>query len=265
MAYLTGMHTYTGSVGDASAYRMHGTEKIILRQKGGPSKSRIKHHPNFEMTRRNNEEWKACIMAAKNIALAVYPLKLLADYNYSGQLNGICKSIQLLDSQQEKGKRSVLLSQGQYMLEGFSFCKYNLFESVLRCPVSVNIDSHAGTALVEWPLLEPGINLYNPKQQPMYRLVTVLAAVADLEYDEERKLYNKTITDLPASKIIKSDWYTWKQRREAEAVELSLPNWANPQGCALIVGAGIEFGIPVNPTEVKTVKYASTARIIKMG
>ncbi len=264
MAFLHGAHIYTGPVGDTSAYKMRGVDKIILRSKGGASRERIKNHPNFDLTRRNNEEWKAYILAAKNIMLAVGRIKLLADYNYTGNLNALCKSIQLLDILHEKGQRSVLFSQGYYKLEGFSLCRYNLFESVLRYPLATNINKAAGTAMVDLPLVEPGINLYNPKQQPLYRFVFTLGAVADVVYDENKKVYAPVVDALPAPDTIHTAWYSWKQHCEAQQIHLTLNNWNNPAGCTMVLAAGIEFGIPLSNTEVRFVKYAGTAKLLRM-
>ncbi len=47
MAFLSGANTYTGPVGDATAYHMRGIDRIILRQKGGASKQHIKKPPQL--------------------------------------------------------------------------------------------------------------------------------------------------------------------------------------------------------------------------
>ena len=39
------------------------------------------------MVRRNNEEWKVCsVLGLRSFIRAVYPVKHLADYNYTGTL-----------------------------------------------------------------------------------------------------------------------------------------------------------------------------------
>jgi hypothetical protein len=264
MAFLSGTNTYTGPVGDATAYHMRGIDRIILRQKGGASKQQIKNHPNFELTRRNNEEWKACILAARTMMLPIHRIKLLADYNYSGNLHALCKSIQLLDPVNEKGRRSVLFSEGHYKLEGFSFCKDNTFESILRYPLTAAIDKEAGKAIVELPLIEPGINLRNPRKQPLYRFVFVLSAVANVVYNAARKIYAPVVQALPAPHYVYTDWHSWQQNCEAQQINLSLNDWTNPAGSTLLLAAGIEFGIPLSHTEVRMVKYAGTAKIMRM-
>jgi hypothetical protein len=57
MATIYGLPGYTGSLGELSAYRLRGTDRIIIRRKSGPSKKQIKQNHRFEMTRRSNENW----------------------------------------------------------------------------------------------------------------------------------------------------------------------------------------------------------------
>jgi hypothetical protein len=117
---------------------------------------------------------------------------------------------------------------------------------------------------VDLPLIEPGINLRNPKQQPLYRFVFVLAAVADIVYNEERNMYMPMLVKLPVSQTVTTEWHSWKQKSATQVLSLALQNWTNPAGCTLILAAGIEFGVPLSNTEVQLVKYAGTAKIMRM-
>ena len=62
MARLTGNFDFTGKLGNISAYKINGTGKTVLRTKGGASKHKIKHHPAFINTRRNNAEFGGASM-----------------------------------------------------------------------------------------------------------------------------------------------------------------------------------------------------------
>jgi hypothetical protein len=158
MGTVTGLPGLTGSFGGLSAYRMRGSNKIILRQKGGATKERIQKDKSFALTRRYNQEWKACILAARQITHALYPVKHLADFNYSGSLNGLCKSIQKDATTAPLGQRPVLLSQQFFKLEGFSLNRENSFESIVKHPLQYDIDRAIGRAVVQLPELIPGIN-----------------------------------------------------------------------------------------------------------
>jgi hypothetical protein len=72
---------FTGRLGPASVYKMRGHNKLVIRSRGGASKSRIKNHPNFQATRNLNREWKLVTEVAADIRGDLAALKPLADYN----------------------------------------------------------------------------------------------------------------------------------------------------------------------------------------
>lgn len=264
MAILTGGPSFTGSMGDITAYRMKGVDRIILRLKGGASKEKIKNHPNFDLVRKNNEEWKGCVLAMKSVSRAVHSVKHLADYNYSGVLQSICKSIQSGDGVYEKGKRPVVFSQQLYKLDGFSFNRYNYFDTILRHPLQCSVDRNNGSAIIELPQLIPGINLQNPKGEPFYRIIFTLGAVSDIVYNAERKMYCPVTTDLPHSVTSKSNWYNQAESCPGQTINLPLTVWQPAGDISLLVAAGVEFGRPFSSAEIRAVKYAGAAKILKM-
>ena len=73
---------------------MKGSDKIILRTKGGASKEKIKKGKEFATTRRLNSEFGGRAVASKYIMRSLFPLKALADYNIAGPLNALIKPIQ---------------------------------------------------------------------------------------------------------------------------------------------------------------------------
>jgi len=99
MAHISKGIVFTGSLANVSAYKMRGSDKIILRTKGGPSKKKIKHSPNFQNTRLLNAEFGGRATATKWIRKALRPLLPLADYNIAGPLNALLKPIQLMEHQ----------------------------------------------------------------------------------------------------------------------------------------------------------------------
>jgi hypothetical protein len=264
MAKAAGNVLFTGTIGDLSAYRMKGVDRIILRSKAVISRSRLKNHPNYDLTRRNNEEWKACIAAGKNIRLALYAVKHLADYNFSGNLHARCKSIQLDDILHTKGARSVLLTEGKHKLEGFGLNRDNTFESILLHPLDYHIDRQRATAGISVPEIVPGINLHNPLKQPLYRFIFMLGAASDIVYNGDKKMYLPVTADLPRPAKVYSSWQAWKEKMPALELSLSLNNWQNETGVSLFLSAGIEFGVPVSQADVRFVKYAGAAKILKI-
>jgi hypothetical protein len=265
MAILKGVLAYTGSMGGLSAYRMRGVDHIVLREKGGPRKVQVKNHPNFDLTRRNNEEWKACMSAVSSVNLSLHGTRHLADYNYTGALSSVCKSIQADDGLREKGRRAILFSQSPYKLEGFGLNKYNPFDTVLKHPLQYELDAATGTALVELPDIIPGIHLINPMKQPFYRIVFVLGCIADIIYDEQRKMYRPVTNVANGRNLARTDWYTSKEKCGAQPLSLALNNWQLQAGVSLILSAGVEFGQPLQGGEIQFTKYAGAAKILKLG
>ena len=67
MATLEGGIEFTGSVGMLSAYRIKGSDKIILRKKGGPKKKQVltsqkfKRTPRAQWRNRICKIWRRCL------------------------------------------------------------------------------------------------------------------------------------------------------------------------------------------------------------
>ena len=121
MAKLEGDILFTGTMKNMTAYKMRGSDKIIIRMKGGAEKEKIKNDPNFVNTRRNNSEWKACTQAAKLLRRSMSQVIHMADYNISGPLKGLTNKIVKLSNVGEWGKRPVHYSKFKELLEGFNF------------------------------------------------------------------------------------------------------------------------------------------------
>jgi len=265
MAYLTKGPGYTGSLGDLSAYRMQGVDRIVLRTKGGASRDKIRSHPSFERTRENNREWKACIMAAKMVSNAIAPIKQLADHNYSGGLNAVCKSIQVDDSVSVRGERGIPFSQSLYKLEGFGLNKYHVFDGILRHPLQYEIDRQAGTATVQMPEILPGINLQNPRKQAMFRFVFSLGVITDIVFDPAQKIY-KPAEELPTNHLAftSTSWYAYEAGAEAQQITLSVNGWQPQPAHSLVLSAGVDFGQPVNSREIRSTKYGGAAKVLRL-
>lgn len=265
MAKLQGPFGYTGSMGELSAYRMQGVDKIILRRKGGASREKIRRDPNFDLTRRNNQEWSGCTLMTKGILHALQPVRHLGDYNYTGDINSVCKKIQHTDSLGELGKRSLPLSQQPYLLEGFSLNRYTQLNALLRHPLPSTLNRDAGTATVQLPELVPGINLLNPQKLSMYRLVFSLGVVPDIAYDEDKRIYVPVSNTLPMTTAWYSDWHYTDEKTAAQDVLVSLNDWQVAEGLSLLLSGGIEFGIPQSASRIIYKKYSGAGKVLQVN
>ena len=264
MANITGPIGFTGKLQNISAYRMRGSDKIILRMKGGASKERIKTHPNFDMTRRHNSEWIGCTLGSKRVRLAMRYVAKTGDYNYTGALNAVCKKIQHCDTVNGLGERMVAFSNAGSKLDGFNLNKYHLFDSVVRQPLQYSVDRATGTATVSIPALKMGDNLSNPLNKPLYRFVVSLATLQDVVYNDKAEVVNRYEGRPGLEHMVFTGWNASIKGSPAADIQLSLADWQNGPATALLLCIAIEFGIPAGGDDVVSVKYAGAGKILKV-
>lgn len=265
MAILRGMPAFTGSIGGLSAYKMRGVDRIILREKGGPTRQQLKQGKQFLNTRLRNEEWKGVSKAVSLLGQALHGVRHLYDHSYSGRLSGVCHSIKEEDTRQPLGRRSLLFSAGGYKLEGFGLNTYHPFDTVLKYPLQYSINAAEGTATVEYADIIPAIHLSNPMKQPYCRLVFVLATVPDIVYDAGRKEYRPVQEPGNGRCLVQTPWQVSKAVIPGQQWQLALADWQRLPGLSLLLAAGVEYGQPQHNGPVQFTKYAGAAKVLKMG
>ena len=256
---------FTGRLGPVSVYKMRGHNKLVIRTPGGASKSRIKNHRNFEATRSLNREWTLVTGVAKDIRQGVSALGQLSDYNVSGPLNALVKKIQTSDTSNEKGKRSILFSRYPDFISSFQFNRQTLFDSIVRQQLEVNIDKTSALAVVTVPILQPAIHFFPNPRYAYYRLVIDMGAVSDQVWNEESMTYKPVTSLLPKYKILYTAWVPASSTQPAATYQLSpaYQEFSSGPDMILIVGAGIQYGMPAPDGSIQPVPYAGAARILK--
>lgn len=258
MAQLIGNFQITGSLNNLSFYKMRGSDKIIVRKKGGPSSKQVKKSPRFETTRRNNSEFGGRSLAVKHISSALFPLDFLADYNITGPLNALLKPIQELDTNSEFGKRNILISKNPRLLEGFSLNRRYLFESIVRTPVNYSLQGQQ--AILEIPELIPGINFMAPGNYPCYQFIAVTRLVPDIVYKDDVYKY-QPVGKRDTAMYAKTDWLPVNTRAVATQLIIKDLPADKPDGYTRLVSLGISVGM-LKGTTIEPVKYVGAARII---
>jgi hypothetical protein len=265
MARILSTVALVGSIGNVSAYKMRGSDKIILRTKGGPSGKRIRNAPEFDLTRRNNSEFSGRATASKWIMSMLSQLKPLADHNIAGPLNALMKPIQELDKTSDYGMRNVVLSGNPRLLEGFSLNRGTSFDSMLRSPLPCSLSRETLSARVEIPALLPGINFHAQRKDPMFSIIAMLGIVPDLFYDADRyKPSSHAYTSLGA-KAVNTDWYPVLGGAPATTLELKLEGMPPDQSFSLMLSVGICFGAMHDAATIKQVKHAGSAKVLAMA
>ncbi|MFI5154245.1 MAG: hypothetical protein ACHQET_12975 [Chitinophagales bacterium] len=256
--------SFTGNISNISAYTMRGHDKIILRSKGGASKRKIKTAESFEATRRLNDEWKGVTKASTSIRLGLWPLKALADYNISGPLNALVKKIQSLDSVNRKGERAILFSKQPEFLSSFNYNRQTLFDTVIRQPFSVDINKSDGICELTVPALQPAINFFPNPRHAYYQIVLAFAAISDYEWHQSSRDYFPVSSNLPQYEQIYTPWMQ-TNRPGPSSVYRFAPSGAFTVGkdMILLLGAGVQYGIPGMDGSIQPAPYAGVARIIR--
>ncbi|MDD4971107.1 MAG: hypothetical protein PHT07_16895 [Paludibacter sp.] len=269
MAISKSIMQLEGSLANVSMYKMHGTEKTIVRSKGGPSNDHIKTKPQFEKLRHNNSEWAGCTKMGSKIRKSFAVMKRLEDYPVTGALNAICKDIQKMDTSNVPGRRSINLSQHTDQLLGFSFSRKQVLESVLRVPIETTLNRTTGEAHIDLPAVNTEMYLYNFRNLPYYRLVACLNGVCDMMITAKD---NKWETPYPGyldkdKGVFESEWMPALGVNLAMHITLQYPMIENPipNEVTLLLCIGIEFGKVGTANIPAAVKYAGTGKVVRVG
>jgi len=251
---------FTGSFGKMTAYRMRGSDKIIIRKKGGPTKKLVQTSPRFKRTRENNSEFSGVVQAAKSIRYTMMlPIVNLADYNFTPRLRSICSEMQQQEKIHPRGQRGVLLSEHRRLLDGFPLTRKNPFASIVANPLDTVFDREAKTAVIQLPRLIKGINLVFPWRHPLYHFVFSLGVAEDVMHDGSG--YYKP--ERKAMATAATEWHLNGASFLPQTVELKLDM---PEALlatqSLVLSAGIAMGQPDANGEIQSVRYAGSACIL---
>jgi len=265
MAKLSASFEFIGPISNLSAYRMRGVDGIILRKKGGASKSVIKRSYKFELTRKANAEFGGRSAAGKWARAVLHRQKPLADYNISGPINALLLAAQKMDTVNLFGKRNVLLSKIPWLLDGFSLNRTTPFDSIIRTPLLYTISRNELSAHIEIPQLRPGINFHTKEKHPFYSLVVSLGIVPDLFFsrDDYRPSSKKYKQDDAA--VVDTSWYPVLQGSEAISLDMKYRGTPPDQSFTLLLSIGIRFGTMPDGKTVQGVPYAGAAKILVGG
>jgi hypothetical protein len=264
MAKLTGPLAFTGKLQGLSAFKRKGSEGEILRPRYGPSKKDVDTKPSYANTRRVNKEFGGRSTTAKWIRDGYHPLKPIADSDNLSSLNALLLPIQLMDTETEYGKRSVMLSLNRGLLEGFNLNKWHLFESVMTNPVDCMLSRDELKASITLPAFIHGINFIPPTAHPYFRIVAVLSIVPDL-YFHQVKYRPDGNYDGFRPEVVRTDWKAVNAPSEATTLELAIPTLPPNNHFSLVLTIGIEMGTAKNLSLIEGVKYAGCGKIMAVG
>ena len=263
MAQINSPFSFTGSLQNLSAYKRRGSDKIILRTKGGATKEQIQSSPKFELTRRLNSEFGGCSNACRWIREMLSPFKPITDFNLVGPINSLLKGIQVLDTESELGRRQVQLSRNPRLLEGFNFNRAHLFESIVQNPVYHTLNKALLQATVNIPALLPDMNFVPPGNFPLYRFMVSLSVVPDWVYTDMGYRMNGDYSKAVPVHIY-TDWFQTGNESPSIQLELQMPHQPVADSFSCMLALGIGFGI-MKYGEIRPVKYMGGGKIVAVG
>lgn len=258
MATLETPFEFTGKIGNLTAYKMKGTGKTVIRKAAGHSRKRLKTAPEFIRTRENNSEFKACTSLTAGIRKAIFPLVHMGDTQFTGALNRLSKQIQLLDTEHERGQRSVQLSRYRHMLRGFSINLPQPFDGFLRHPLQIQTLRNDSAAVITIPAIIPGVNLFLPPKGAFYRFVACLGVVSDVAVADTARSLAGFMTQSHAT-----PWEHPASPVPETGIRLQIPG-SIPESDSLILGIGVEMGQPDRFGEILPVKYSGAAKVLEV-
>lgn len=267
MAIVKGPFQLSGSMSTVSFYTRRGSDKVIMRSKGGVSGDKLKRLPQFEGVRNQQKEWSGVTKLASGVRYAFGGLHRLADYNLTSVLNGLANKMQKTDNTSEKGKRPVQLSNFKQALDGFNFNRTYPFNSVLRVSVNFDIDRENLHALVKVPRINTAIDILNVQRLPYFRLIVALGTASDMKFDEHINDYLPIEESLHgASATINSAWFASNAIVEEQQLKVTMTEQQKSRltdSVSVVLSMAVEFGTIGITGEPVEVKYAGSGKVMK--
>jgi hypothetical protein len=266
MAIIKGPFKIKGSIQGVSFYTMRGSDKVIMRTKGGASKEKIRTSPKFAKLRMHQKEWDGCTKFGSYSRYAFGGLHRVSDYNMTPKLNSMGKNLIKLDTVSEVGKRSLKLSIFKHALEEFNFNIEFPISTVLRVTPRWELDREKLKGSVTFPRINTDINLLNIQKLPFFRLIIAIGTISDLKYNPDTNEYEPVVVDLHGhSDTVTGEWYSTQtivpeqtmsiQMSEDEAILLT-------EDVSVLLSMAVEFGNVGFTGKPVEVKYAGCGKVI---
>lgn len=194
MARQKGLIKYEGNLGGISHYRQKGVKDHLARLANGPSAEQIASDPAFQRTRENNAEFKGCALVGKALRQSFAKLiRSSADSFITGRLVGVMKQINLQDSVNARGKRSIAISLGADKLKNFQFNRALSLDTLFSPNYAVASVAAKNEATLTVQPFQPIDAMAIPQGATHFRLIVAIASLSDYAYDPLEKSYGPVL------------------------------------------------------------------------
>ena len=247
-----------------SVYKMRGTDKMVVRAKGGPSLEKMRTDKKLQGSRNQQTQFGASSTSAKSIRDAMFSITHLADFGIHGHILKLNLAIMGMDENNKLGRQSLLYSRGLHFFEGLSLNRGITFDSVVTTTIPYSLDRNTCSAVLQLPSLTNGINFNCAWNYPFFRFRVNLGIVRDKVYVNGSGYEVLTPAENENAAEVNTEWAPVKVGFDSEPLDLQINNPVFDEHCHLILSIGIEFGTQTNGT-IQHVKYAGCAKILAMG
>jgi hypothetical protein len=268
MAIVKGFLQMTGSIKGMSFYTRVGSDKVIMRTKGGPSKYTVKNGSNYAKLRKHQLEWQGCVKFSQSMRYGIGETYRLADFNLTPVWAGIGKKIIKLDTVNPVGQRTLRFSQCKQEMEGYDLnIKYPI-TTILRVSPLAELNRETLSATVSLPRINTSTNLQNIKRLPYFRLIISLGTVSDMIYNPDGLVYNYQPINVKLNNVSNStlsDWHSTNDVLPAHVLSVQLNEIAIPlltDDVTVLLSMGIEFGNVGFGGVIEPVKHAGCGKIL---
>ena len=272
MSIVKGPIKFTGSVAGYSFYTVAGSDKVIMRTKGGPDPKKMKKHKKFAKVRLHQQEFAGAKKFSDSIRFGLGETYHLHDMNVFAKWCGMGKSIIGMGAEAALGKRPLLLSSYRYELENYSLNVAYPFNSVLRITPQFEVNKDAFQATVKIPSINSKMDILNVQKLPYFRLITSLGIVSDLTSEivpERKKKVYKYVSVLGdyngISESYLTEWFSTDDMINEQTFIVNLEHSeieVNAADLTFLLGIGIEFGKVGVGSKTFPVKRACCGKIL---
>ena len=265
MVKIKGPFKLEGSMAGVSFYTMRGSDKVIMRSKGGASKEKIQNSPKFAGLRKQQKEWSGCTQFGSLARYSFGGVHRVADINLTPTLNSFGKKLAKLDTVSPVGQRNIKLSEYKEILEGFDFNKDYPINTVLRVLPRWKIDREQLKGVVTFPRINTDINLLNIQKLPFFRLVIAIGTVSDLIYNPDKDAYFPLVSEVHGhSSTLTGDWNSAKTILPEQTMTVQMEEEATlmTENVTVLLTMAVEFGNIGDSKQPVEVKYAGCGKVI---
>lgn len=241
MARQDGNHPFVGRIGDLIYYKRNG--KYFVRKAGNPSKEKIKNAPEFEKTRKLNNEFSACVKVGHDLREAI--ASLLPDHSdkdITGRLVGLFSKV-IKKGRGECGSRMIEIIKNKELIKGFDFNKSFSFDKVFNEYIHFSSLAKRKEVSMKVEAFNPQLSLGKYSGVTHFRLFIGVVAFSDFKYDDESKSYKPVHPSVHESfKVSFSDFISVYKKNDGIILRARLPvKDSLPKSVGVISIIGIEF------------------------